>query len=268
MLPVSSLEHDRKEGWLTMRIRGRLAVGWAAAFWLPLAGPAFLEAQQPAAALKNQRPILENELVRVGQVVVEAGQSEGVHVHPYPRVLICLEGAPIQVRRKDGSTEQTIYRAGDARYQSNRDPHEPMNVSKTRFSGVVVELKGPETVGSVGVKPVARGEKSPDPLDPLVAAPGFHRLVVENERIRVLDVQVAPGQFEPMHRHRQSLIVVLQGGKARFQLPDSSLQELSFDAAPSGGGSAAQQVFWTGPETHSVNNIGNTTIRLIRVEVK
>jgi len=92
-----------------------------------------------------------------------------------------------------------------------------VNVSKTRFSGIVVELKGPETAGSVGAKPAAHREKTPDPLDPLVAAPGFHRLLVENDRVRVLDVQVAPGQFEPMHRHRQSVIVVLQGGKARFQ---------------------------------------------------
>lgn len=53
-----------------------------------------------------------------------------------------------------------------------------------------------------------------------------------------------------------------------FRLPDGSLQELGFSGALTEGRSAAQQVFWTGPETHSVNNIGNPTIRLIRVEVK
>jgi hypothetical protein len=111
-------------------------------------------------------------------------------------------------------------------------------------------------------------DQLPDPLDPLIAAPGFHKLVVENEKVRVLDVQVKPGEFEPLHRHPQSVIVILQGGKVRFGLPDGSNQEVSFSANPDSGGQQPQQVFWTGPEIHSVKNIGNTAVRLIRVEIK
>ncbi len=97
--------------------------------------------QKPSTRLKNYEPILENETVRVGRVTLEAGDSDGLHVHPYPRVLVCIEGATIEVQRQDGSVERTTYRPGDARYQSNTDPHEPVNVGKTRFEGVVIELK-------------------------------------------------------------------------------------------------------------------------------
>ena len=120
--------------------------------WIPVVGLAFtlwlgklivtsFGGPQLAPALKNYRLILENEKVRVGKVVVQAGESEGVHVHPYPRVLICLEGATIEVRRKDGSVERTTYRRGEARYQSNTDPHVPANIGETRFTGIIVELK-------------------------------------------------------------------------------------------------------------------------------
>lgn len=120
--------------------------------WIPLVGLAFtlwlgkliatsFGGPQLATTLKNYRLILENEKVRVGKVVVQAGESEGVHVHPYPRVLICLEGATIEVRRKNGSLERTTYRQGEARYQSNTDPHEPVNIGGTRFTGIIVELK-------------------------------------------------------------------------------------------------------------------------------
>lgn len=97
--------------------------------------------QKPTTRLKNYELIVENETVRVGRVTLEAGQSEGLHVHRYPRVLVCIEGATIEVKRQDGSVDRTTYKPGDARYQTNTDPHEPVNVGKTHFKGVVVELK-------------------------------------------------------------------------------------------------------------------------------
>ena len=98
-------------------------------------------AQQPSTTLRNYQLIVENERVRIGHVTVEAGVSEGLHVHPYPRVLVCIQGATIEVKRQDGTVVRTTYRPGDARYQTNTDPHEPVNVGDTDFKGVVVELK-------------------------------------------------------------------------------------------------------------------------------
>ena len=42
----------------------------------------------------------------------------------------------------------------------------------------------------------------PDELDATVAAPQNHNVVLENERVRVLEVTVQPREREPVHRHK------------------------------------------------------------------
>src|SRR3712207_6670888 len=50
----------------------------------------------------------------------------------------------------------------------------------------------------------------PSDLDALVAAPANHRLLFEDDAVRVLEVTVAPGERENLHHHRwPSIIVVL-----------------------------------------------------------
>ncbi|WP_262269846.1 hypothetical protein [Microvirga yunnanensis] len=47
-------------------------------------------------------------------------------------------------------------------------------------------------------------------LDALVAAPANHRLLFEDDYVRVLEVGVAPGERENLHHHRwPSLMIVL-----------------------------------------------------------
>jgi quercetin dioxygenase-like cupin family protein len=216
-------------------------------------------AQQAPPALKNPTPLFENELVRVGRVMVAAGTSEGVHRHAYPRVLVCLEPGVIEVRRADGTVEKTSYGVGHARYQASLEPHEPVNVGETQFVGVVIELKkdpAPPTPAKL------------EPLDPLVVAGKFHKALVDNNHVRVLDVNVKPGESEPLHKHIRSVLIILQGGTAQFGFPDGSTREASFSANANPPKGQPPQVFWEGDETHSVRNIGKTPIRLIRVEIK
>jgi len=226
--------------------------------WLVSAPLVFL--QQASTTLKNYTPLFENDEVRVGRVTLPAGESEGLHVHPYTRVLICLEGATIEVKRPDGSLAKTVYQPGDARYKSNTQPHEPVNVGTSRFVGVVVELKSQ--------KPSRSQDGKLEPLDPLVAAPGFHKLVFENERIRILDVRNKPGDFEPLHKHARSVLTILEGGTARFGLPDGSTKVASFSASANPPAGEPPQVFWEDATVHSVANVGTTPIRLVRVELK
>jgi len=42
----------------------------------------------------------------------------------------------------------------------------------------------------------------PEELDALRAAPGHHTLLFENDRVRVLDANIAPGDTVPLHTHR------------------------------------------------------------------
>ena len=42
----------------------------------------------------------------------------------------------------------------------------------------------------------------PGELDALLAAPDSHRLLLETDRVRVLEVVIEPGAREPEHTHR------------------------------------------------------------------
>src|SRR6266545_1567188 len=76
----------------------------------------------------------------------------------------------------------------------------------------------------------------PDSLDAVVAAPGSHRVVLENETTRVLEVTIAPGEREPQHTHRwPSVMVVLQPARIRYYTGDTltfTSPEQSSPAAP------------------------------------
>jgi predicted metal-dependent enzyme (double-stranded beta helix superfamily) len=45
-------------------------------------------------------------------------------------------------------------------------------------------------------------QAAPASFDAVVAAPNSHRVLLEDEKIRVLRVEVAPGVTEPVHDHR------------------------------------------------------------------
>jgi hypothetical protein len=42
----------------------------------------------------------------------------------------------------------------------------------------------------------------PDSLDAMVAAPEHHEILLENERVRVLDSRIKAGDTVPVHTHR------------------------------------------------------------------
>lgn len=45
-------------------------------------------------------------------------------------------------------------------------------------------------------------------LDAVVAAPDHHRVLFENENLRVLEVTLRPGDTEPLHHHRWPSVFV------------------------------------------------------------
>jgi hypothetical protein len=58
----------------------------------------------------------------------------------------------------------------------------------------------------------AAAETTPDQWDPaldaVVAAPANHKVLFENDRLRVLEVILHPGEEEPVHHHRWPSVFV------------------------------------------------------------
>jgi len=107
----------------------------------------------------------------------------------------------------------------------------------------------------------------PDSLDAMIAAREFHRVLFENERVRVLDVHIQPGQSVPVHTHRWPAAVYVLSS-SDFIRRDADGQ-LIFDSRTASPLPATPAVQWTGPlPPHSVENIGNADIHLISTELK
>jgi hypothetical protein len=107
----------------------------------------------------------------------------------------------------------------------------------------------------------------PEELDALRAASKTHSLVFENDRVRVLEVRIAPGETVPVHTHRwQSVIHRQSGGHyIRRDGQGNVLHDTREDSAPP----KTPVAVWTDRlPPHSVENVGEEEIRLFTVELK
>ena len=108
----------------------------------------------------------------------------------------------------------------------------------------------------------------PDSLDALVAAPKFHRVLFENERVRVLEVTVPPHTREPLHTHRWPSVMYRERyGSGRYYDATGKMVHEFTQASPPGATNPRAR--WQEPEgPHSVENTGAAADRFVRVELK
>jgi len=95
--------------------------------------------------------------------------------------------------------------------------------------------------------------------DPAVVNPTTIKVKLENERIRVLEAVLKPGDKEQLHSHPAYVIYILSGGKVRNHAADGKISEHEY---------AAGDTLYVEPRTHWAENIGTTTIHMILVELK
>ena len=105
----------------------------------------------------------------------------------------------------------------------------------------------------------AAGAEPPAAPDPVAAYPDNYRVLLENERVRVLDFRLAEGAREQAHAHPAHVAVFLEEFTIRFTLPDGS-QPLR-EARP-------HQVSWSEPTVHASENVGASDAHGILVELK
>ncbi len=98
--------------------------------------------------------------------------------------------------------------------------------------------------------------------DPARVMPRTYRVVLENDRVRVLEFTSRPGMGicgEGMHSHPARLTIVMNGYQARSSTTNSP-------------GKTRQrkdgEVFWSEAVTHKVENVGKTSSRTLIVELK
>jgi quercetin dioxygenase-like cupin family protein len=113
----------------------------------------------------------------------------------------------------------------------------------------------------------SREQDWPDALDAMVAAPDHHEVLLENERVRVLDSRIKPGETVPVHTHRwASVLYILSTSEfIRYDAEGNAV----FDSRTAATNVESGTVVWSPPlRAHLVENVGDTEIRVISVELK
>ncbi len=97
-------------------------------------------------------------------------------------------------------------------------------------------------------------------IDPVSVSPEIFTVLLENEAVRVVSYRLEPGEHDEWHTHPAKVSYTVSGGTLRIHLDDGSsfvVEEKSNTAT------------WMDRlGKHYAENIGNTTVHIVLVEVK
>ena len=111
------------------------------------------------------------------------------------------------------------------------------------------------------------GWEWPDELDALMAAPEHHSLLLENERVRVLETLIPPGETTSVHTHRWPNVQHVLSS-TDFIRRDGEWAVL-LDTRAASGHTETHPTHWSDPlPPHSIENVGERELRVIMVELK
>ena len=98
------------------------------------------------------------------------------------------------------------------------------------------------------------------PQDPVRLAPEMYKVVLENDRVRVIDYHLKAGEREPMHSHPRGVVVYyFTDARMRTTLPDGKIND---------GSNRQGDVLWRDPVTHRAENIGDIEVHSLIIEPK
>jgi quercetin dioxygenase-like cupin family protein len=218
------------------------------------------------AAPENHKVIFENEHVRVLEVTIAPHSKEPIHAHCWPSTLyiqqagdaidrdangkILFDSRQLKVKPKVPFVEWTPAEA----------PHSVENLDDLPLKLIRIENK---------VATNRSQETCPWPtnLDAVKAAPETHKVIFENEHVRVLEVTIAAHSKEPIHTHCwPSTLYIQQIGDI---IDGDANGKILFDSRQLKVKQNAPFVLWTPPEgPHSVETLDDLPMKLIQIENK
>jgi hypothetical protein len=107
----------------------------------------------------------------------------------------------------------------------------------------------------------------PDQLDALISAPEHHKLLLENDFVRVIDTLIPPGEITNIHTHKwpASLYIISWSNFIRYDSERNIIvdsRKLSQTPLPSSA------VWSEALKPHALENIGDQDLHIISVEIK
>ena len=95
--------------------------------------------------------------------------------------------------------------------------------------------------------------------DPVKVDPEHHKVVLENDQVRVLRWNISPHEKSVMHEHPANIVVFLTDADIKFTFPDGKTAERHVKAGQVTSGASVK---------HDAENIGDKPIELVQIELK
>ncbi|HEY3025165.1 MAG TPA: caspase family protein [Pyrinomonadaceae bacterium] len=195
----------------------------------------------------RHHPKFENEFVRVWDVTVPPGDVTLWHIHRNDNVIITFGDASLRIDTVGAAPTESQLKFGDVGFRKATYVHRAINVGTTPFHNFTIEiLKSP-----LGSQELSRLKEAIT-----------RTAVLENDRVRVYKVSLAPGESTGMHTHLLSgLAIAITAGEVLIEVEgNKEPQRVKF---------AAGDVRWgTGSVTHSIKNVGKTRFEAVDIELK
>lgn len=96
-------------------------------------------------------------------------------------------------------------------------------------------------------------------MDPVKISPQYYTVRVDNDRVRVYEWRLKPGEKETMHSHPDGVLIILA---------DATIKSTSPDGRSTTNTLVNGDVRWRDALSHSLENVGNTEAHAVAVELK
>ena len=95
--------------------------------------------------------------------------------------------------------------------------------------------------------------------DAVTLMPGMHKILLDNDDVKVYEAIYKPGDKVPMHSHPKHIVYVMSGGKMTFTNKEGKKEERITESG---------KVMDSPPVSHMTENTGDTEIKVLVVELK
>jgi quercetin dioxygenase-like cupin family protein len=191
----------------------------------------------------RHHPKFENEFVKIWDVTVPGGDSTLWHAHRNDNVVVTLAPAKLHIETLGRDPVDAEWKFGEVRFSKATYIHRAMNVGTTAFHNFTIEL----------LKPASSNP-------PNLANEAGREPVLENDRVRVYRLSLAPGEAIATHTHPFPGVVVTM---------TATEIEVTADGKSVRHPVKENDVSWrAGGVTHSIKNVGQTRFEALDIELK
>jgi len=206
-----------------------------------LVGIALFLAALPSLLAASSVQKITNSKVSVTEETLVPGESAPLP-SARPNIVVYFSGDEVEAARAEGKGAKEAIRRGETVFEP-AGTKTLKNIGSSELRYVRIEFLTPgkqETWGKTGLS-------------------ANYNILVENRYVRAYDIRFPPHSYEPLHTHRDRVIICLSGATLEHVLPGGQKQPSSLRAG---------EILWSPEATHAGHNMGSTELWVVFVEPK